>query len=51
MARLSKRKIYIKKLEERVIKLKKLYIASLGDDDVLQIYSGYGQVANSGLLV
>ena len=36
MARLSKRKMCIKKLEERVIKLKKLCIASLGDDDVLQ---------------
>jgi len=36
MARPSKRKTYIKKLEERVTKLKKAYIASLGDDDGLQ---------------
>ena len=36
MARRSKRKTCIKKLEERVTNLKKLHIASLGDDDGLQ---------------
>ena len=36
MNRLSKRKKFIKKLEESIDKFKKLYIVSLDDDFVLQ---------------